>query len=75
MTLVLTEQRRDSFRARGNPEMDPKKILFSTLLVRAGDQKEKRAKTIIKVVVVNVKFLKKKYRKTPAQRKQRPTLK
>jgi hypothetical protein len=28
-----------------------------TLLVRAGEQKEMRAKTIIKVVVVNVEFI------------------
>ncbi len=59
MTVVLTEQRRDSFRARGNLERDLKKILFLILLLRAGDQKEKRAKTIMKVVVVNVKFRKK----------------
>jgi hypothetical protein len=55
--VVPTEQRRDSFRARGNPESDLKKILFLILLVRAGNPKEKRAKTIIKVVVVNVEFL------------------
>jgi hypothetical protein len=53
--VVLKAER--LLQSKRKPGRDPKRILFSILLVRAGDQKEKGAKTVIKVVVVDIEFL------------------